>query len=340
MGFPIPDLQPALPEIFLLSADADNNYLGVGAQVLANALPPAILVADILEEIDSVLRVVGEPGAVEQLRFFWRRLCDVSASFDDFYATLPEFIERLQALPRKADPSTCPRVVVTGDFFTRFSAFVIESVPDLYAENGIILKPVDLADLIQYGTYDGLAGAAQVLGMKPGGLAFAKACTRFFQPDGKKYLQQWLTYQARRRIEDHYRGLFRRTGLLVAASNDVSSLFVKASEHVSPALYGETIPTVGKGLDADREGYDGIIVIGPFNCLPYRISEAILKPLSIRQGMPILTYESDGYPVSASVLRQAEVHIQQVLERSARRRENSRSITERISELFAAQTHP
>lgn len=28
-----------------------------------------------------------------------------------------------------------------------------------------------------------------------------------------------------------------------------------------------------------------MLVIGPFNCLPYRISESILKPLSIRQGM-------------------------------------------------------
>jgi len=84
-----------------------------------------------------------------------------------------------------------------------------------------------------------------------------------------------------------------------------------------PAIYGEVIPTVGKGLEAANEGYDGIIVIGPFNCLPYRISEAILKPLSLQRGTPILTYESDGYAVSPSFLRQVDVHIQQVLEHAA-----------------------
>lgn len=63
--------------------------------------------------------------------------------------------------------------------------------------------------------------------------------------------------------------------------------------------------------------YDGIIVIGPFNCLPFRISEAILEPLSIQSGMPRLTYESDGHAVSPSVLRQVGVHIQQVLEHGA-----------------------
>jgi predicted nucleotide-binding protein (sugar kinase/HSP70/actin superfamily) len=100
-------------------------------------------------------------------------------------------------------------------------------------------------------------------------------------------------------------------------------LFEEAAAHVSPALYGEVIPTVGKGLTADREGYDGIIVIGPFNCLPYRISEAILKPLSLQRGMPILTYESDGYAVSPSVLRQVDVHVQQVIEHAERSRPTS-----------------
>ena len=54
---------------------------------------------------------------------------------------------------------------------------------------------------------------------------------------------------------------------------------------------------MGKGVAAGEEGYDGVIAIGPFNCLPFRISEAILKPYGLRKGMPILTYESDGFSV-------------------------------------------
>jgi hypothetical protein len=161
--------------------------------------------------------------------------------------------------------------------------------------------------------------------MKPGTLALAKACTRIFQPDGQQYLQQWLSYQTERQSADYYRSLFRKTGLLVAGPNDISSMFERASAHVSPAIYGELLPTVGKGLDAASEGYDGIILIGPFNCLPFRISEAILKPLSIQRGMPILTYESDGYAVSPSFLRQVDVHIQQVLEHARRTCENDQS---------------
>jgi hypothetical protein len=131
-------------------------------------------------------------------------------------------------------------------------------------------------------------------------------------------MQQWLAYQKLQRVETYYRGLFHNTGLLVAGPNAISSIFEKGAEHVSPAIFGEIIPTLGRGIEAVHEGYDGIIVVGPFNCLPFRVAEAILKPLSIQRSMPILTYESDGYAVSPSFLKQVEVHIQQVLEHRAR----------------------
>ena len=77
-----------------------------------------------------------------------------STSFD---AELPGFVDRLAALPRTRDPLTCPRVVVTGDFFTRFSPFFMEGVRSFMPTRGIILKPVDLSDLVLYGAYYGVA---------------------------------------------------------------------------------------------------------------------------------------------------------------------------------------
>ncbi|TKB62734.1 MAG: hypothetical protein E8D48_07625 [Nitrospira sp.] len=307
-----------LTDLFLFNPQRENDFLGFDKDVLAQHMSPAIILADILVEIDHVLRVVGEKGTLNQLQTEWERFALETRSLDEFHATLPTFVERLARLPRTKDPRTCPRVVVAGDFFTRFSSFFMDGVRDLYAERGIILKPVDLSELFLYVAYHPMAETAGTWGMKPGGLALAKACTRMFQPEGKEYIQQWMSYQTLTREEAHYRALFGKTGLLVAGPNAVSSIFEKGAEHVSPAIYGELLPTVGKGIEAAREGYDGMLVIGPFNCLPYRISEAILKPLSVEQGLPILTYESDGYAVSPSVLRQVDVHIQQVIEHAAR----------------------
>ncbi len=309
-----------LPDLFLLSPHSANGYLGFDPATLSRNIAPALFIADILVEIDHVLQVIGAPGAAERLQQEWRSFTAAAAeSRDRFHAELPGFIGRLAALPRNREPQSCPRIVVTGDFFTRFSPFFMDGVRAVYSAHGIILKPVDLNELCLYTSYHDVAGMAGAWGLKPGNRALAKACTRAFQPDGKQYLQQWLAYQVDRRAEAHYRTLFHRTGLLVADGNDASSLFAKAGEHISTSIYGEIVPTVGKALDAGDEGYDGVILLGPFNCLPHRISEAILKPLCIQLGMPMLSYESDGFAVAPSVLRQVDVHVQQILAHAAAR---------------------
>jgi predicted CoA-substrate-specific enzyme activase len=307
-----------LTDTFMVHPGPENGYLGFDAFTLMKNFSPAVLVADILVEIDHVLRVVGAPGSLEMFHREWDRFRSSAKTLDDFSEQLTRFVECLAALPRTRDPIECPKVVVTGDFYARFSPFFMDGVRDLYAARGIILKPVDLTDLFLYVTYDGMRGTANNWGLKPGGFALAKACTRVLESDGQQYLQQWWGYQSGRRTEQHYREIFQDTGLLISRPNDTVALFEKSSEHVSPQIFGEITPTVGKSLNAEYEGYDGIILIGPFNCLPFRISEAILKPLSIQQGMPLLTYETDGCAVTPAVLRQVDVHIQQVLEHSVR----------------------
>ena len=308
-----------LADVFMFDPRKENDYAGFDLPALTRALSAAIPVADILVEMEYVLRVVGTNGEGHELVQSWEQLAAQSGSLDQFQARLSAFIDQLAALPRARDPLACPRIAVTGDFFTRFSPFFMEGIAELYARRGIILKPVDVSDLLLYAAYQGVAGVASDWGMKPGAGAFAKACTRILQPDGKAYLQQWLNYRAEANSDAYYRGLFRRTGLLVGGTNEIPELFARAAAHVSPALVGEVIPTVGKGLEAAGAGYDGLIIIGPFNCLPYRISEAVLKPLSLQQGMPMLTYESDGYAVGPTFVRQVEVHIQQVLDRAAQK---------------------
>jgi predicted CoA-substrate-specific enzyme activase len=307
-----------LRDVFLFDPREDNGYLGFDEQRLIKSFSPAIVLGDVLVEIDHALRVVGDKDALAQLQKEYERFTEEVRSLEAFDRALPSFIDRLARLPRTGDPRACPRVVVAGDFFTRFSSFFMDGVRDLYAERGIILKPVDFSDLFLYMTYDRMAWTARPWGLKPGGRAMAQACCRIFEPDGQQYLQEWIGHQLLQGVEEHYRGLFQKTGLLVAGPNDASRIFHKGADHVSHTIWGELLPTIGKGVDAAHEGYDGVILVGPFNCLPFRISESILKPLSIRHGMPILTYESDGYAVSPSVLRQVDVHIQQVLDHAGR----------------------
>jgi predicted nucleotide-binding protein (sugar kinase/HSP70/actin superfamily) len=302
-----------LSDLFIFDPQEANNYYGLNRRKLGQFLASLIILADLFLEMEQTLRVVGEAGSLDRLRECWNEQVDSAPSPMALNANLASLVKQVAAIPH-ADPAHCPKVVVTGDFFTRLSPSFMGGVHDLYARHGIILIPVDLNELYLYGAYAGMVTATQDWGVPPDSLrALALACAKAFRPEGRNYVISRVRYHQLRYYEERYRRLFGRTGLLVTGLNDMYRLFQHASQHISPAVFGEAIPTVGKALAARDEGYQGIIVIGPFNCLPFRISEAILKPYCIQQRMPILTYESDGFSVSPAFLRQVDVHIQQVL---------------------------
>ena len=99
----------------------------------------------------------------------------------------------------------------------------------------------------------------------------------------------------------------------VAEQNDVDRIIDYAAEHVDPTITGETVLTVGKAVEAMREDYDGVFILGPFACLPFRISEGILKPLFLENDFAFLSYETDARAVPPAFLRLVDVHIQQIL---------------------------
>ncbi len=303
-----------LRDLFVLFPKEDNDYCGFGLPKLTECFAPALSLADLLMEAEESLRVVGGADGVSRLRDIWRAFSESTRTLEEFRNSLPGLIDELSRIPRSKDPASCPRVLVTGDFFTRFSPFFMEGVPEMYAAHGIILKPADLSELVLYAVYDTMSGMARRWDLEPGYAALARSCFGILGPEGREYLEQWKGYQMVRMQEHRLRKDFRKTGLLVADDPDVSRLLREAGKHVSPSIFGEVIPTIGLGVDAQREGYHGILLLGPFNCLALRISEAILKPLCYRLSMPILTYESDGYAVPPVFLRQVEVHIQQVLD--------------------------
>jgi hypothetical protein len=57
-----------LPDLFLMTPQAENDYCGFTQSAIERHLGPAILAADILVEIEQVVRFVGGNGSVEALR--------------------------------------------------------------------------------------------------------------------------------------------------------------------------------------------------------------------------------------------------------------------------------
>jgi predicted nucleotide-binding protein (sugar kinase/HSP70/actin superfamily) len=104
--------------------------------------------------------------------------------------------------------------------------------------------------------------------------------------------------------------------LIHAEPVDIDTVINNASTYISKNLSGEAVLTVGGSLTEIVSQSCGVIAIGPFGCMPNRISEAILNEtmtgtekmatepnnpqlkavLADLENLPFLAIESDGSP--------------------------------------------
>ena len=90
----------------------------------------------------------------------------------------------------------------------------------------------------------------------------------------------------------------------VEVDGDFGPATLKAAQgYVRPDLEGEAVLTVGGPLHEWREGrIDGVVSVGPFECMPNKIAEAQFFHVAEREGLPSLTVPLNGDPVDPEIL--------------------------------------
>jgi len=118
------------------------------------------------------------------------------------------------------------------------------------------------------------------------------------------------------RYKKRIKSILSGTGLVHSDHLNIHSIINNATPYISPNLAGEAILTVGSSLTEIVSNACGVIAIGPFGCMPNRLSEALLNEAMNREGklatnpkngrlrsalaniddLPFLAIESDGSP--------------------------------------------
>ena len=76
-----------------------------------------------------------------------------------------------------------------------------------------------------------------------------------------------------------------------------------AAPYINEALQGEAVLTVGIPLHEWRHGtIDGVVSVGPLECMPTKIAEAQMHHVAEREGLLSLTLSFNGDPISATML--------------------------------------
>jgi hypothetical protein len=139
-----------------------------------------------------------------------------------------------------------------------------------------------------------------------------------------------LGFHVRRTVQNRWerriKHILASSGQVLAEPIDVETVLRRAAPHLSNQLHGEAVLTVGGALEDIANRVCGVISIGPFGCMPSRISEAILSVNMTREGkflgdgkdprvraildgvddLPFLAIETDGSPFPQVVLARLE----------------------------------
>ncbi len=290
-----------LPDVAIFSLTGNNSYVGLGVDFQKKAWW-GILLSDLMEDIRSMIltNAVDTRSAVQVFTNEWNSILVAleGGDFAQLEAQLIRSTEALRAIPLKRPFPEVPKILLTGEIFVRRDELSRQFLTEQLAEKGFATICSPIAEWLLYCDYS-----------HDKGLDYSKMT-------GMEKVEFMLKKRSMAKYEKRIKSIMSRSGLVDAEQLYIEPIVKTASPYISPFLNGEAILTVGSSLTEVASHVCGAIAIGPFGCMPNRISEAILneamnseEKLSTDPGnrclqmtlmdiedLPFLSIESDGSP--------------------------------------------
>jgi predicted nucleotide-binding protein (sugar kinase/HSP70/actin superfamily) len=228
----------------------------------------------------------------------------------------------LARIPLKRPPKLVPTIALVGEIFVRRDALSRQQITERLACKGFATVCAPVAEWLHYCDY-----------LMENGLADQRLSTI-----GR--LKLLFKKKSMFRYEKRIKTTLSRSGLVHSEPIDVRSLIRHATPYISPQLTGEAILTIASSLAEVVSHACGVIAIGPFGCMPNRLSEAILNETMNRgaklatdphnaqlqavladvDDLPFLAIESDGSPFPQIINAKLEAFCLRALRLHARMR--------------------
>lgn len=290
-----------LMDVASLSLTAENSYGGLGNDFVRRVWW-GIVVSDAMEDIRSMIlaNAVDPDAGIKIFEQEWHLVVD-ELEKGDFELLEKQFaaaINNLARISMKRPPQEVPTISLIGEIFVRRDALSRQYITERLAEKGFATLCAPIAEWILYTDY-----------LVDKGLGYYKMSK-------KERLQFMLRKKFMQRYEKRLKSIVARSGLVHSEPLDINRIINTATPYISPNLLGEAILTVGSSITEVASHSCGVIAIGPFGCMPNRVSEAILNETMTRQvklatdpknvqlrsvltdidDLPFLAIESDGSP--------------------------------------------
>ncbi|MFQ6613054.1 MAG: acyl-CoA dehydratase activase [Fidelibacterota bacterium] len=307
-------IKQKLKNVTFLSTSSRDGYGNVGRQ-LTELIWNSVITADIFEDIYHALLVNAKypDSAFKQFRKIWSEVLQgIEGGKDSFFKALAFASGSLKGIEPIKALEDCPRVLIVGEIYVRKEGISRRWLPERLAKNGLIAHVAPIHEWLHY--VDWLVATGNTL--------------------NKVSLKERLRIKIKNSImvknETAIKNIMADSDWYIKRIVDIDHVINAAQNYLSPKLTGEAIITIGGPLAEVGNEFCGAISIGPFGCMPNRLSESILnlkmgrnhilkhrnddKTVAVMQEvkhLPFLAIESDGNPFPQVIEARLETFVLQ-----------------------------
>ncbi|MBC8456422.1 MAG: activase, partial [Deltaproteobacteria bacterium] len=227
---------------------------------------------------------------------------------------LKQAVADLKRIPQKKPLRDAPQVLVVGEIYVRKEGLSRRWLPERLAESGIVSYVAPMHEWMYYVDW----------------------CLEHKLSDKAVSFKTLLLNKAKHkimvRVERDVKRIMAESGWYIPRIVEMDHVIEVGENFISRNLTGEAILTVGGPMAEVGTEFCGSIAIGPFGCMPNRLSESILNLKMDREhlmrfrkdrmtdqvtsevpNMPFLAIESDGSPFPQLIEARLETFVIQAL---------------------------
>jgi predicted nucleotide-binding protein (sugar kinase/HSP70/actin superfamily) len=308
------DSFPGLEKVKIVSITATDGYSLAGLIEQDRMLDfrkasyMAVVVADIMERLLWRIRPYEkQEGTTDD--FIERCMQEMELFFEihgvgnDFGRILDKMEEIIKHAKTLIDPAipTKPLIGIVGEIFLRMHVSANQDLIRVLERHGAEVVNASLAEWVNYITYDQLRDSKH---------HFRLNLMQFNLNRLKNDLQKMLSFKADLFYQQlRQKQFYKRATHLIDLEYDhkVSHLerLLKKEDIFTFDVTTETCLSIAAILQFAKEGYNGVVNVYPFTCMPGITTSAIVKPVMNRMRIPYLDtpYEASIQPGRETAIR-------------------------------------
>ena len=291
--------QKQIPNLATLSLTSENGYAGLSRRFQLRSWQ-AIILADVMDDIYSAVLALAEDreaglAIFQKVSERFERALEFT-SWENMRAIFDHGAELLAGIPKKQELHHAKRVGLSGEIFVRRDSLSRQFLVERLAEQGIVCTVAPVHEWMYYTEY------------------LYRHAIYLEKPSLTGHLGSYLREFIQNQLERTVKRSLAKSGFYEPTRIQIGKLLGSVKHLISPEMVGgDAALTVAASLNEIVDHVHGVIIIGPFGCLPNRIAEAILthslnrekqhitdnhslvaQVLKVHPSLPFLAIESDG----------------------------------------------